>query len=387
MAVPVKALGIGALAILLVGGAGGWLYHDRYGRYFEDTNDAAIQADQVAISSKLAGYVRAVPVRDDQQVSAGALLAEIDPIDYSTRLSAAEADIAASLAAENATRASRAEAEAGVVSARAQLRSAEAGLAYAVREVDRYRPLVANKAEPAAMLSQLTANRDRAEAEAASARAALMQAERRVASIGAQGAQQAAQAEAARVQRQAAANDLSATRLTAPIAGRVASRSVRVGQFVQPGMRLMTLVPAQDLYVVANFKETQVGLMRPGQPATIHVDALPGVTFAGAVVSVTPGTGANFSLIPPQNATGNFTKIVQRVPVRIRIDAGPAARRVLVPGMSLEVEVDTRAAHREVDAIRAEQERGATRRNQPRRRRRGRPWATGSPWWRGCWAR
>ena len=118
----------------------------------------------------------------------------------------------------------------------------------------------------------------------------------------------------------------------------------------------MTIVPDSGLYVVANFKETQVGLMRPGQPALIHVDALPGIEFLGTVTSVTPGTGANFSLIPPQNATGNFTKIVQRVPVRIRIKAGPAARKVLVPGLSLEVEVDTRAGRKELDAIQAEQD-------------------------------
>ena len=132
---------------------------------------------------------------------------------------------------------------------------------------------------------------------------------------------------------------------------------MRVGQFVQPGQRLMTIVPTQDLYVVANFKETQVGLMRPGQPVRIEVDALPGVDFKGVVESVTPGTGANFSLIKPDNATGNFTKIVQRVPVRIRIEAGPEARTVLVPGLSLVVEVDTRASKDDIDAIRREQDR------------------------------
>ena len=119
----------------------------------------------------------------------------------------------------------------------------------------------------------------------------------------------------------------------------------------------MTIVPSQEIYVVANFKETQVGLMRPGQQARIQADALPGVEFSGTVASITPGTGANFSMIPPQNATGNFTKIVQRVPVRIRIDAGPAARRVLAPGLSVTVEVDTRTARDDLDAIRAEQER------------------------------
>jgi membrane fusion protein (multidrug efflux system) len=353
---PLKSLGFGALAVVLCCAVGFYLYHDRYGRYFENTNDASIQADQVTISSKLSGYVRVLPVADNQRIAAGALLAEIDPLDYQTRLAMAEADIASSTAAETVTRATQDEAKAGVAEALARLKAAGANLAYAQREVVRYGPLARTGAEPAAVLSQLEASRDRASAEFASVRAALDQAQSRIASIGAQASQKSVESDAARIRRQVAVNDLGATRLTAPIAGRIASRNARVGQFVQPGTKLMTVVP-EDIYVVANFKETQVGLMRPGQPATIRVDALPGIRFTGAVISVTPGTGAMFSLIPPQNATGNFTKIVQRVPVRIRIDAGPTARRVLVPGLSLEVEVDTRTASSLIDVIRAEQER------------------------------
>jgi membrane fusion protein, multidrug efflux system len=334
-----------------------FIYHDRYGRYFEDTNDAAIQADQVTISSKLSGYVRAVAIKDDQRVAAGDLLVEIDPLDQQAKLDIAETEIASSVAAENAARAAQEEARAGVAEALARLRATGANLTHARREIVRFRPLVATGAEPATVLSQLEANYDRASAEFGSARAGLEQAQRRVASIGAQAGQSAAQAETARVRRRATANDLSATRLTAPVAGRIASRSARVGQFVQPGTRLMTVVP-DDIYVVANFKETQVALMRPGQPARIRADALPGITFTGSVTSVSPGTGAQYSLIPPQNATGNFTKIVQRVPVRIVINAGPTARRILVPGLSLQVEVDTRTASKVLDAIRAEQEHG-----------------------------
>jgi membrane fusion protein (multidrug efflux system) len=353
----VKLAGIVA-ALLAAGAALAWYWHYRTtARFMQDTNDATIQADQVAIAAKLAGYVRMVPVAENQSVAAGALLAEIDPVDIAARLAAADAGIATAMAARNASLASRAEAEAGIAQARASLQAAEAGLALGSREVDRYRPLVTAGAEPVERLSQLIAQRDKARADLAAARAALVSAQRRVESISADTARLTAQTGSARAERQAANNDLAATRLTAPVAGRVANRSVRPGQFVQPGMRLMTLVPAQDLYVVANFKETQVGLMRPGQAAKIHVDALPDVTFTGSVESITPGTGANFSLIPPQNATGNFTKIVQRVPVRIRIDAGPAARRVLVPGLSLNVEVDTRTGKADLDAIRAEQRR------------------------------
>lgn len=351
-----KQIGLVAALLVLVAGLAFYVHYDRTLRFFESTDDATIQADQVAIAAKLAGYVRAVPVADNQIVAAGTALVEIDPVDYQTRLAATDAEIASAVAAQGAAGAARSEAEAGVVQARAGVAAAQAGLAFAAREAERYRPLVAAGAEPAEKLSQLTAQRDKASADLAAARAALVQSQRRVVSLGADGTRIAAQAGAARVQRQAAANDLAATSIAAPIAGRVANRSVRPGQFVQPGMRLMTLVPSGELYVVANFKETQIGLMRAGQPVRIEVDALPGVEFKGTVASITPGTGANFSLIPPQNATGNFTKIVQRVPVRIRIDAGPAARRVLVPGLSLSVEVDTRTAQNELEAIRAEQD-------------------------------
>jgi membrane fusion protein (multidrug efflux system) len=126
----------------------------------------------------------------------------------------------------------------------------------------------------------------------------------------------------------------------------VGDRAVRVGQYAQPGTRFMTIVPVQDIYLEANFKETQIGLMRPGQRATIHVDALSGTDLHGTVVSLSPGTGSQFALLPAQNATGNFTKIVQRVPVRIRIDADQETRKVLVPGLSVTVQVDTRSGRK-----------------------------------------
>lgn len=351
-----KRSGIVLLLALLAAAIAFYVYYDRQLRYFQDTNDARIEVDQVTIGTKLAGYVEAVLADDNQPVAKGAKLVEIDPLDFRTRLAVADAGIATARAAEDAARAAQAEGLAGVAQVRAALRAAEANLSFAEREVNRYRPLVAEGAEPKMRLSQLVADRDRAGAEVAAQKAALDQAQKRVASLAAQTRNLGAQVSAARVQRQATSNDLASTSIVSPISGRVANRSVRVGQYVQPGQRLMTVVPDEGLYVVANFKETQVGLMRPGQPARIEVDALPGIEFKGVVTSVTPGTGANFSLIKPENATGNFTKIVQRVPVRIRIDAGPAAKRVLVPGLSLEVEVDTRASRDEIDEIRDEQE-------------------------------
>ncbi len=347
LAVPVLAL---------AGGAYAYHNYDEVGRYQQETNDATIQADQVTISSKMAGYVKSVIVEENQTVSEKALLLQIEATDVANKIRSADAEIGSAIASERAVAATRSEAQADIARINAEIQAAQSNLDYASREVSRYRPLVAAGAEPASTLSQHISNRDRASAEVAAKQAALVQAGRRINTAAAQTAQVSAQVNAVRVQRASIDSELWSTRLLAPVAGRVANRSVRVGQYVQPGMRLMTIVPSDDIYVVANFKETQIGLMRPGQRATISVDALPDVDFTGTVASVTPGTGASFSLIAPQNATGNFTKIVQRVPVRIKIDAGPKARAVLVPGLSLAVSVDTRASKDELAAIREEQQ-------------------------------
>jgi membrane fusion protein (multidrug efflux system) len=166
-----------------------------------------------------------------------------------------------------------------------------------------------------------------------------------------------AQRGTARAQLARASTDLGAVEIRSSIEGVVADKAVRAGQYVQPATRLMSVVPVDQLYIEANFKETQVALMRVGQPVTIKVDALDGAELRGRVASFSPGTGAQFSLIPPENATGNFTKIVQRVPVRISIEAGPEARRVLRPGLSVEVTVDTIGAKGSRDRIEQETER------------------------------
>ncbi len=350
-------LGRAALAVLVLGGAYGAYAYAGYlahGQFVQSTDDATIKADGVTISSKLSGYVRSVAVADNARVAAGDLLVEVDPTDYRIRLAQTRAQVAVARASDGANRAGLAQADAGVAEAAAALASAERDLAYANGEVARYRPLVAAGSEPKQMLDQLVATRDKAAATVRAQTAALTAAKARTAAALAQSGLSGAQILSAEAQADAARADLATTRLTAPVAGTVASSSVRIGQFVQPGQRLLTVVPVSAIYVEANFKETQIGLMRPGQPATIVADALPGVEFHGRVESITPGTGATFSLIPPQNATGNFTKIVQRVPVRIRIAAGPQARAVLVPGLSLRVEVDTSSANGTLRQIRAE---------------------------------
>jgi len=351
----------GRIALVALGAGvlyGAWALYDyqTVGKYMQDTNDAYVKADGVTISSKLAGYVRNVAAQENQTVGNGSLLVQIDPTDYDTRLAQSIAQVDVARAAEAAARAAIAEARSATGQARAALDASQRELAYLNGEVSRMRPLVATGAEPKQAFDQLIANRDKAASDVAAKRAALAAANDRIASAEAQAGQSAAQITSAQTQRKAASVDIDTTRITAPIGGKVGNSTVRVGQFVQPGQRLMTIVPTEAIYVEANFKETQIGLMRAGQPVTVHVDALPDVDFHGTVESITPGTGANFSLIPPQNATGNFTKIVQRVPVRIRINAGPESRKVLVPGLSLTVEVDTRAAKSSLDAIRKEQE-------------------------------
>ncbi|MEO0033857.1 MAG: hypothetical protein RIS94_3615 [Pseudomonadota bacterium] len=357
-----RLIGRVALGAIVAGALyGGYSYieYRNHGRFVQSTEDAYVKADGVAISSKLPGYVRTVAVADNQAVNAGQLLVVVDPTDYRTRLEQAAAQVDVARATETATRAGISEAQAGVAQAQAALAAAQRDLAYLNGEVARYRPLAASGAEPKQALDQLVSNRDKAAAQVQAQQAALAAARSKVNSIQAQVGQSAAQIEAARAQQQAAQNDLATTRLVAPVAGKIGSSAVRLGQYVQPGQRLMTIVPTQALYVEANFKETQIGLMRPGQPVTLEVDALPDVEFHGTVESITPGTGANFSLVPPQNATGNFTKIVQRVPVRIRINAGPESRKVLVPGLSLKVSVDTSSAKQAISAIQSEQNKAA----------------------------
>ena len=199
--------------------------------------------------------------------------------------------------------------------------------------------------------------RDRAVANLRAQRATYLAARRGLDTQNARIGQALAQRETAQAQLDRASTDLGAVELRSSIDGVVADKAVRVGQFVQPATRLMSIVPADQLYIEANFKETQVALMRVGQPATIKVDALDGAELRGRIESFAPGTGAQFSVLPPENATGNFTKIVQRVPVRISIEAGPEARKVLRPGLSVEVAIDTIGAKGSRKRIEEESER------------------------------
>ncbi|MBT2189050.1 HlyD family secretion protein [Sphingobium nicotianae] len=333
-----------AALVLVVGGAFWFAYHQMRGKYYEETNDAEIRADMVTVAPRIAGYVSQVLVSDNQDVKAGQPLLRIDARDYEARQAQADAQIAVARAAADNVRATISEQLATIDQTRAQLAQARAKAAYDAAEVARYAPLVETGAEKREQLAQLRATATQSAAQVRAQEAALAVQQRRVGTLESQIRQSDAQAQGARAQRASANVDVNATLVRAASDGRIGDKTVTMGQFVQPGMRLMSIVPLDKIYVVANFKETQLGLIRPGQPATISVDALGGTELHGKVASIMPGTGAQFSILPPENATGNFTKIVQRVPVRIELDASPEARRLLVPGLSVTATVDTISA-------------------------------------------
>ena len=341
-------------AILLVVGALWGLQWWTVGRFIQSTDDAYLQADSVTIAPKVSGYVAEVYVADNQPVIAGQPLVRLDKRQYQAVLEQADAAIAARKADIEHGAAELLQQQANIAQARAQLQGARSGESHAIEEVKRYEPLVATGAETNEKLADLQNARAQAAATVAADIAAVHVAERQPAATQAQIDQARAQLEAAEASVRQAQLDTQDTVIRSTLSGRVGDRTVRVGQYAQPGTRLMTIVPVQEVYLEANFKETQIGLMRAGQPATIKVDALPGIDLHGTVVSFSPGTGSQFAMLPPQNATGNFTKIVQRVPVRIHIDAGQETRNVLVPGLSVTVHVDTRGGRDSAKRLRRE---------------------------------
>jgi len=341
-------------AIVVLAGLGIWYYnHQTFGKYQQSTDNAYVAADSVIVSAKIAGYVDRVLVTENETVQAGAPLAQLDIRDYRAQTNQVEAQIAATLAGADTIRAQQREQDAAIDQARAQLAAATAQANLASEQVARYRPLAATGAEPREKLDQFQAQAREAQAQVSAARSAVLAAQRRQGTLGEQIEQANSQANAARAQLEAARLNLTSTMLRASISGRIGDLTVRPGQFVQPGQRLMSVVPTDRIYVTANFKETQLGLIRPGQPVTLEVDALPDIELEGRVESVAPGTGAEFSILPPQNATGNFTKIVQRIPVRISIRATPEVRRLLVPGMSVVATVNTLGAKGQLDSLRS----------------------------------
>jgi len=328
-------------AVLLAGAAWG-VHYALVGRFIESTDDAYLKADTVVVAPKVGGYVAEVLVKADQIVKQGDPLVRLDRRSYEAALDQAQAQSEARQADLVRARADIAQQQAQIEQAVAQETVARLAARHAREELDRYAPLAPTGAATDEHLAELRNTLEQANANLVSASAALKAARSRLATNAAQVAQAEAQHKAAEAARRQSNIDVDDTLVRSALDGRVGDLSVRVGQFAQPGTRLMSVVPVQQVYLVANFKETQLTRMHTGQTVQIHVDALPGQALTGTVESFAPGTGAQFSLLPPENATGNFTKIVQRVPVRIRLDADAALRARLLPGLSVTADVDTR---------------------------------------------
>src|SRR5881409_648347 len=291
-----------------------------YGFSHVSTDNAQVDGHIVPILPKVGGYVIDVRTDENRSAKAGDTLVVLDDRDYKARLAQAEADLDVALAGVS-NRARVGQAEAQVAQAQANAEKAHADL-------DRIKPLAEKDIVPKQALDAADAAARAADATLAAAQAALLGADARVG--------------AARAARDQAALNLSYTRISAPAEGVVSKKTVEVGQLVQPGQPLMSEVPLSDVWVTANLKETQTANVTPGDPADFTVDAYPGRHVKGHVESLSPATGAKFSLLPPDNATGNFTKVVQRIPVRIRPDAQNDATHPLRPGMSVVVTITTK---------------------------------------------
>lgn len=295
-----RGLALVAAGVVLVLAAFWGVNYITTGRYRVSTENAYVRADISLISAKIEGYVRAVPAVENSVVRAGDILAEIDPADYQARVASAQAALA---------------------QAQGALAQQQAQRAWAQSEVARYRPLAQRGLLSPARMQQVEIEARQAGGGLAAARAAV---------------------QVAQAQLESAQLDLTRTIVRAPIDGVVGDRQVQVGQLVRAGSPLMSVVPVQSVYVVANFKETQIEHFRPGQSVSIRADIAHNIRFHGVVDSLAPASGSEFSIIPTDTATGNFTKIVQRVPVRIRLDPNQEGLALLRPGLSATVTVDTR---------------------------------------------
>lgn len=337
-----KPLLISLALVLVIAFAGGGFYWWTVWRFLQSTDDAYIQSDVSLISPKIEGYIKEVRVRDNEAVAAGQVLFVIEDRDFAAKVAQAEAVVATGEASV-ATYANRLKLQQTMIDqAAANLRAAEADLDRTQRDYKRYTSLVTSDYASRQRYETAEADSRKADAALGKARAALATEQNQLAVLQSQKREEEAKLQQTRAALQLARNDLDNTTIRAPIAAIAGNRAGQIGQYVKAGTQLLSLVPLPRVFVTANFKETQLTRMRPGQPAEISVDAYPDRPLHGEVESFAPGSGAQFSLLPPDNATGNFTKIVQRVPVRIAVPADEPMVRLLRPGLSVTVTVDTR---------------------------------------------
>jgi membrane fusion protein (multidrug efflux system) len=327
-----------ALGVMIISAATYWFLSNAG---YESTDDSAIEAHVIQVSPKVSAHVKAVHFDDNYQVKRGDLIIELDPRDYEVALASASASLASAQSKLTEADAQRNVAQAGLGQAKADLASAQASAENAVSDFNRneqlYKTHVIDRREYDASAAQ--AKTAAASVESATKRVTSQEAQVRLAS--AQYVTASAEVKQAESQMQQAQLQLSYTRIFAPFAGRVTKKSVEPGNYVQPGQTLLSLVPP-DVWVVANFKETQLKRMEVGQPVSVRVDAIPGREFKAHVESLQVGTGSRFTLLPPENATGNFVKVVQRIPVKIVFDEAPAELEQLWAGESVEPKVDVR---------------------------------------------
>ena len=328
-----RILTTSAAALLLAGAVWGGQYYWTVGRFLVSTDDAYVKADNTTIAPKVSGYLTEVLVGDNEPIKAGQVLARIDGRDFKVALDQSRADVAAAEAAINSKKAQLDVQQAVIAAAKATIEVDTATKTFANQENKRYTDLAATGYGSVQNAQQAQSRNASAEAAILRDTANLASAEKQVELLKAEIVQATASAaRATAIQRQAELN-LSYTTITAPIDGVVGNRTLRVGQFVQAGTQLMSLVPANGAYVVANYKETQLTHVAQGQAVDIEVDMFPGKVVHGHVDSLAPASGQEFALLPPDNATGNFTKVVQRIPVKITIDQNPSVD--LRPGMSV----------------------------------------------------
>ena len=332
------------LALLAGTATGAYYGHDYWtdGRYLESTDDAYVKADSTIVAPKVSGIIAQVLVGDNEKVVAGQLLARIDDRDFQTALNQAHADVAASDAAIRNLDAQIALQQPVIAQGTADVAAAEANLKFAQEEQSRYEDLMKTGSGTVQRAQQTDAALREKTAQVQRGKSGLLAAERKIDVLTTERAKAVAQLQHARAVEDQAALNLSYTNITAPVEGTVGARSLRVGQFVQAGTQLMAVVPLDAVYVVANFKETQLTHVRDGQPVEVTIDSFHGRRLRGHVDSLSPASGLEFALLPPDNATGNFTKIVQRVPVKIVLD-DQSLKGLLRPGMSAEPTVNTKA--------------------------------------------
>jgi membrane fusion protein (multidrug efflux system) len=346
-----RLLTAGAASLSLAGAAAYGDYYWTTGRFLVSTDDAYVQAHSVLISPKVSGYLSEAPVDDNQVVKAGQVLARIDPRDYRTALAHARADVEAARANIDTLNRQIAQQKFVVEQDRQQVASDLAALVYSQQDFRRYTDLAKDGWGTVQRAQQAQADIREKDATAQHDSAVIQAAEKQVDVLEAQLAQAGAMLAQQQASEQQAGLNLSYTTITAPVDGTVGARTLRVGEYVQAGTQLMAVVPLQAVYITANYKETQLTDVRPGQPVTIDVDTFPGTTVHGHVDSLAPASGQEFALLPPDNATGNFTKIVQRLPVKIVLNANDPLASLLRPGMSVEPTIDTKPAAAPVQSV------------------------------------